>query len=104
MYLNGQGIAGKDVRGARIVDDHFLLFFNVGDELELTLPPAEYSEAWDVVIDTGGVADDNRICAAGDRLVVQHRSTVVLREHREPELEPDHSVAASLAGYAAGER
>ena len=55
MYLNGHGIAGKDARGETIIDDHFLLFFNVGDALEVTLPPAEYAEMWDVVIDTGGV-------------------------------------------------
>ncbi|MET0997481.1 MAG: glycogen debranching enzyme, partial [Marmoricola sp.] len=99
MYLNGHGIAGRDVRGNRIVDDHFLLFFNAGDTLQLTLPPAEYSESWDVIIDTGGVADDARTYAAGDQFELSHHSTVVLREHREPEQEPDHSVAASLAGY-----
>ena len=38
MYLNGHGIAGRDARGNPITDDHFLLFFNVGDEIELTLP------------------------------------------------------------------
>jgi isoamylase len=97
MYLNGNGIAGRDARGELITDDHFLLFFNVGDTLELTLPPAEYAEKWDVVIDTGGVADDGRTYAAGDVLELQYRSVVVLREHQEVEVEPDHSVAASLA-------
>ena len=102
MYLNGHGIAGRDARGNPIVDDHFLLFFNVGDQLELTLPSSEYAEAWDVVIDTGGGADNGRTYAAGDRLEVQHRSTVVLREHHEPAEEVDHSVAASLASYGGG--
>ncbi|MET0839106.1 MAG: glycogen debranching enzyme, partial [Marmoricola sp.] len=100
MYLNGHGIAGRDARGNRIVDDHFLLFFNVGDTLELTLPPAEYAERWDLVIDTGGVADNGRSYLAGDVFDVQARSLVVLREHREPEVEPDHSVAASLAAQS----
>jgi glycogen operon protein len=100
MYLNGQGIAGRDARGNRILDDHFLLFFNSDEALELTLPPTEYSESWDVIIDTGGVADDARTYAAGDRFELKSHSTVVLREHREPEQEPDHSVAASLAGYS----
>ncbi|MCW2836176.1 MAG: glycogen debranching enzyme GlgX, partial [Marmoricola sp.] len=102
MYLNGHGIAGRDARGNRIVDDHFLLFFNAGDQVELTLPPAEYSEEWDVIIDTGGVADNGRSYKAGDTLALEHHSMLVLREHQEPEQEPDHSVAASLAGYAAG--
>jgi glycogen operon protein len=100
MYLNGHGIAGRDARGNPITDDHFLLFFNADDTIELTLPPAEYSESWDVIIDTGGVADDARTYAAGDHFKLHHHSTVVLREHREPEQEPDHSVAASLAGYS----
>src|SRR6195952_1954576 len=93
MYLNGHGIAGRDARGNRIIDDHFLLFFNVGDQLELTLPPAEYSETWDVIIDTGGVADNGRSYPAGGKLTLEHHSTLVLREHQEPELEIDHSVA-----------
>jgi glycogen operon protein len=102
MYLNGHGIAGRDSRGERIVDDHFLLFFNAGEGLELTLPPGEYAEAWDVVIDTGGVADNGRTYKAGEQFFLEPHSTVVLCQHQEPEVEPDHSVAASLAGYAAG--
>ena len=102
MYLNGHGIAGRDARGNRILDDHFLLFFNAGDAIQLTLPQAEYSEAWDVVIDTGGVADNGRSYAAGDTLELSPTPPLVLREHREPEQEPDHSVAASLAGYSGG--
>jgi glycogen operon protein len=102
MFLNGHGIAGRDARGNRIIDDHFLLFFNVGDQVELTLPSSEYAESWDVVVDTGGVADNGRTYAAGDHLKLEQRSTLVLREHQEPEQEPDHSVAASLAGFAGG--
>jgi glycogen operon protein len=102
MYLNGHGIAGRDARGAPIVDDHFLLFFNVGDDLEITLPSEEYAAAWDVVIDTGGVAADDRTHTAGDSLKLRSHSLVVLREHQEPDAEPDHSVAASLASYGTG--
>ena len=103
MYLNGHGIAGRDARGNPITDDHFLLFFNVGDTIELTLPPAEYAERWDLIIDTGGVADNGRTYLAGDTFDVHHRSLVVLREHREPEAEPDHSVAASLAANSSNQ-
>ena len=39
MYLNGDGIAGKDARGGTITDDHFLLYFNADGPAELTLPP-----------------------------------------------------------------
>jgi len=98
MYLNGRGITGVDARGEPIVDDHFLLYFNVGDRLELTLPEVEYCGAWDVIVNTGGVVDEARSWAPGEALVLENRSTVVLREHREIEdPDADPSVAASLA-------
>ena len=102
MYLNGQGIAGKDARGATIVDDHFLLYFNADGPADVVLPPEEYAAAWDVVIDTGGTPDDATTCAAGSTLHLEHRSLVVLIEHSEPEAEPDHSVAASVAAQSRG--
>ena len=75
----------------------FLLYFNADGEAVVTLPNDEYAESWQVVIDTGGSADDDGVLAAGDKLTLPHRSMMVLREHREPEVEPDHSVAASVA-------
>ena len=97
MYLNGHGIASVDARGRTIVDDHFLLYFNADGEAVVTLPNEEYADAWEVVIDTGGSADDTGILPAGGKLTLPHRSMVVLRERLEPEVEPDHSVAASVA-------
>ncbi len=101
MYLNGHGIEGKDPRGGAISDDHFLLYFNADGPADITLPPDEYAPAWDVIVNTGGAADDADTCAAGSTLHVEHRSLIVLREHSAPELEVDHSVAASVAAQAA---
>jgi glycogen operon protein len=100
MYLNGHGIAGVDSRGGEIIDDHFLLYFNADGESTVTLPPEEYAAAWDVVVDTAGNVDEKTPYAAGATLPLEHRSVVVLREHMEPEAEPDHSVAASLAAQS----
>ncbi|WP_457205235.1 glycogen debranching protein GlgX [Nocardioides sp. P5_C9_2] len=100
MYLNGDGIAGKDARGGSITDDHFLLYFNADGPADVTLPSDEYAAAWDVVIDTGGSADEERTLEAGATLALGTHSLVVLREHAEPESQPDHSVAASLASLA----
>ena len=87
----------------RIVDDHFLLYFNADGPAEVTLPPDEYADAWDVVIDTGGSADDDRTARRrARRFRCETAACVVLREHSEPEAEPDHSVAASVAAQAAG--
>jgi glycogen operon protein len=65
----------------------------------VTLPPEEYAAAWDVVIDTGGSADVETH-VAGSTVPLQTRSLMVLREHAEPEADPDHSVAASLAALS----
>jgi glycogen operon protein len=100
MYLNGDGIRGTDPRGGPITDDHFLLYFNADGPAEVTLPPDEYAGAWDVVIDTGGAADEPATRQPGATFRLETRSLVVLREHAEPEAAPDLSVAASVAAQA----
>ncbi len=98
MYLNGHGIAGPNATGQRIVDDHFLLYFNgAAEPVDVRLPPEEYAAAWDVAIDTAASSRDATAHAPGDALTVQGRSVVVLREHVAPTPEPDVSVAASYA-------
>ncbi|WP_246142489.1 glycogen debranching protein GlgX [Nocardioides rubriscoriae] len=97
MYLNGNGIAGKDARGGTITDDHFLLYFNADGPADVTLPPEEYAAAWEVVVNTGGSADASAACPAGSTFHMETTSVLVLREYHEPEGEPDHSVAASVA-------
>ncbi|WP_323794367.1 glycogen debranching protein GlgX [Nocardioides sp.] len=97
MFLNGQGIAGKGPRGEAITDDHFLLYFNADGPTEVTLPPTEYAEAWDVVINTGGASGPDVARPAGSTFALPASTVLVLREGHEPEPEPDSSVAASVA-------
>lgn len=102
MFLNGQGIRERDSRGRDVTDVNFILLFNAdGDDVEFTLPSAEYSPAWEIVIDTGGEGADSAARPAGASHTVKSRSLVVLREYHEPEVAPDHSVAASLASHPA---
>ena len=103
MYLNGDGIAGKDARGGTIIDDHFLLYFNADGPAQVTLPPEEYAAAWDVVIDTGGDADADPTIQAGATFDLTTHTLVVLRQHSDPTTTPDHSVAASLAARSGTE-
>ncbi|RLV48767.1 glycogen debranching enzyme GlgX [Nocardioides mangrovicus] len=100
MYLNGQGIAGPDARGERIVDDHFLLYFNAATEpATVTLPAEEYATAWDVVLDTADGTSTGH--EAGSAIELAAGSAIVLREATEPDEVPDVSVEASLASSIA---
>jgi isoamylase len=98
VFLNGDGIGGRDPRGERITDRHFIVFFNAHDEIvEFTIPSDEYSPVWEIVVDTAGAAADSELRVAGSAVGVEAKSLIVLRAHVEPEVEVDHSVAASLA-------
>ena len=63
MYLNGDGIAGKDARGGTITDDHFLLYFNADGPAQVTLPTEEYAAAFSdrTVVTSGGTEVLDRI-------------------------------------------
>ena len=98
MYLNGEAIAGLDATGNRIVDDHFLLYFNGSHEdIDVLLPPDEYADSWDEVIDTAGAGLAALPHLPGAKITLAARSVLVLRRHAERDAEPDLSVAASLA-------
>ncbi len=100
VFLNGQGIRGRDQRGQRITDLNFLLYFNAHDEpVQFTVPSEEYGPLWAEVIDTAGVYADSEPIPAGAAVTVEAKSMVVLRAHEEAE-DRDHSVAASLAVLA----
>src|SRR5690606_30517511 len=57
-YLDGDRIGGRDPRGERVVDDDFLLYFNANGATEATLPK-DLAPRWDVVVDTGGSAEES---------------------------------------------
>ncbi len=97
VFLNGNGIQGRDVRGQRVSDRNFAIFFNAHDDaVDFTLPPAEFSDRWAVVVDTAGDKADSDPLTAGDVIPVESKSIMVLRQHVESETEVDHSIAASL--------
>jgi isoamylase len=101
VFYNGDGIRGVDSRGRPITDVNFLLYFNSNNEdVTFVLPPQEYADQWEHMIDTAGERADSEILKADGRITVAAKSLVVLRAYSEPEEEPDHSVAASLAALA----
>jgi glycogen operon protein len=98
VFLNGEGIRGRDARGERITDLNFVIYFNAHDDVvEFTLPGAEYADAWETVVDTAGAGADSEPIKATATIPVAAKAVVVLRAYTAPDSEPDHSVAASLA-------
>ncbi|WP_073384733.1 glycogen debranching protein GlgX [Jatrophihabitans endophyticus] len=83
VFLNGNGIAERDARGERLVDDSFLLLFNNHWEpVEFTLPADEYGTAWQVVLDTNPdtAGNDELVVEAGRSHAMEPRSIVVLQQ------------------------
>ncbi|MFC6325114.1 glycogen debranching protein GlgX [Microbacterium koreense] len=104
VFLNGDGIRERDRRGQALSDQHFIILFNAGTEpVDFTIPTAEYSPRWDVVIDTAGARADGPPLDPGGSVVLEAKSLMLLREHDVPEPEIDHSVAASLVALADSE-
>jgi glycogen operon protein len=90
MYLNGEGIRGRDSRGERVTDVAFITYFNAHDDVvTFTLPPEEYSPGWTVRIDTADPGARDEVIGAGTPLDVPARSMIVLRA------EPDHEVTVT---------
>jgi isoamylase len=98
VFLNGNGIHGRSARGEAVTDRNFLVLFNAGDDaVDFTLPPDEYSDQWEIVVDTVGEMADSHPRAAGEPISVEGKSLIVLRAHIPTTAEVDHSVAASLS-------
>ncbi len=98
VFLNGDGIRERDRRGEEIHDRHFFVFFNASDEdIDFTVPTASASPRWEVIVDTAGGAADAPLVDPGGTVSVGGRALVVLRDRVEETVEPDPSVAASLA-------
>ena len=101
MYLNGQGIAGRDATGNRIIDEHALLYFNGGnDPVRITLPAKEYAAAWEVAVDTAADERETRPLKPRSRRQLAPHSVLVLIEHTGETAEPELSAAASVAVMA----
>ena len=101
LYLNGQGIAGRDATGNRITDEHALLYFNGGFEpVTVRLPNKEYAHAWVVAVDTAADDRETRPLRAGSSRRLAPHSVLVLIQHTGETSEPELSAAASVAVMA----
>ena len=100
-YLSGERLPDPDPRGQKVLDDSFLVMFNAHhEELEFTVPPAEYGPWWTVEIDTAdenGTSGHGDAYRPGDVVVVAARSVVLLRLPRDTTGELAGSTAAVTA-------
>ncbi|MEK0744513.1 hypothetical protein OSH93_13095, partial [Mycobacterium ulcerans] len=76
-----QGIADRDMRGHRVLDDSLILCFNAHFEpIDFTLPPVEFGNGWRVVVATAAAtATSAGALPAAATFVVDARSSVVLQ-------------------------
>jgi glycogen operon protein len=83
VYLNGHGIPDLDVRGQRVTDDSFVLYFNAHYEpIDFALPPDEFGTSWIPVVYTAADTDkDAETHDAGAKVTVDARSVMVLQAH-----------------------
>jgi isoamylase len=87
VFLNGDVIPEPDNRGERVTDDSFLVLFNAS-EIGLNFNvPDRFGDRWSVVLDTAEVLPpsidpsiEQRIAKAGDEVMVESRSLVLLRK------------------------
>ncbi len=81
VFLNGKAIPYPNLRGERIMDDSFLIFFNAWHEpISFNLPGPEWGEKWVRMLDTveGGFLEDEKTMKAGEEVLVQDRSLILL--------------------------
>jgi isoamylase len=81
VFLNGLAIAEPDARGAQVRDESFLLLFNAHHEaLTFTLPPDQFGETWECVLDTAmSIAPDRPWVKAQAETVLEARTLVVFK-------------------------
>ena len=83
VYMNGRGIHTAGPRGEVMIDDNFYILFNAHYEPVLfTLPQENYGNRWTRVLDTatGFLQEEGGdTIGAGETMVVESRSVVVLR-------------------------
>jgi isoamylase len=81
VFLNGDMIGSVDSRGGPVSDDSFFVMFNAHHEaVPFTIPRGLWGRRWTVVVDTRhDLVGDGPILAAGEALLLEARSLVLLR-------------------------
>ncbi len=78
VWLNGATIPTPDPRGAPVLDDDFLVFFNAAAEPVNFTIPGKLAGGWSFVFDTSTASGRRASKAVGRKVLVADRSVVVL--------------------------
>ncbi|QHS56863.1 glycogen debranching protein GlgX [Mucilaginibacter sp. 14171R-50] len=80
IYLNGLGLHSIDAYGEHIKDDNFYIMFNAHHEaIEYTLPGVLAHKTWQIVLDTNNDEVLEQTLNKDEKISVEGRSVVVLR-------------------------
>ncbi|HEY0611479.1 MAG TPA: glycogen debranching protein GlgX [Chitinophaga sp.] len=80
IYLNGLALRAIDPKGQKILDDSFYIIFNAHHEpLTFVLPPADYGEEWELVLDTGMQEEAGKHFSANEEVKAAELSVIVLK-------------------------
>jgi isoamylase len=80
VFLNGETIPSPDARGARVVDDSFLVLFNAHHEpLSFTTPAKQWGARWLRMLDTSDAFNEGEGVDAAAATTVDARSLALFR-------------------------
>ena len=101
VFLNGGGIRERDRRGEPIVDKHFIVLFNAGDDIvDFHIPVIEYSPKWDVLVDTAGEQADSEPLEPGGRPSRLHAKALMVLARAQRRRARDRPLGRRIAGGA----
>jgi glycogen operon protein len=81
MFLNGAPLRHPGPRGEQVRDKSFMIWLNAGrDDEKLTLPDNQWVHHGEVVLSTNAEVETASPVRAGDQVVLQGRSVLVLRQ------------------------
>ena len=79
MFLGGDAIGDRGPKGAKVVGDTLLLYFNAnGEGVEVTMPPRSWGARWELLLETAHETTRS-LCTASATIQVPARSLLVFK-------------------------
>jgi isoamylase len=82
IFLNGEEISSRTVRGERVIDDSFVVLVNAHrDPVDIVLPARRFGSQWVVELSSALPEELGAVYAARDKVLVESCSLLVLRRN-----------------------